>query len=508
MPAPERILLLRAAFLPACILLLLATAGPPSAAATPEIRCEGCHAGGPRIVTDPRTGARRDIGVDIAGLRKSEHGRLPCRTCHTGRFTIFPHPRDRTTLACGDCHPREEGVGAVADAAYDFPRITEEFRRSAHTGVEGFRCESCHAPHTFRSLASLATTSAILGHQNGPCLACHRRQAGGPLADPARRGLLAEHAFLPRPDRHLAATRCIDCHREAGPPVSHLLPATARTERICTPCHRRDSILRSGLYRHRPESGTLLGFTNPPILEDTYVMGATRNLPLDLLTCAAGSGVLLLAGAYGVRRRRRAVPAVSPEPIAPPLPLRLRLWHGTTALLFLLLLASGTVLHFGFGGYRTATVLHEWSGILLAASWIPHLVWLAVSGFGRRYRPVGEMPDAWSLLRAHLRAMGTGDPLPGDAGEGEINRLRAIAYRSVLYLLTPLLILTGLLYLAPERLPQRLLGLAGTWPVALAHHLLAVAVFLFLLAHLFMLAFGPAPGRRLRRIFGPTPERR
>ncbi len=488
------------------VLAFAAMSAAPAAAAAPDVRCEGCHAGGPRLVTDPRSGTVRDIAVDLAALRRSEHGRLPCRECHTGRFAVFPHPRDRTTRACGDCHPRE-GTGAAADAPYDFPRIVGEFERSVHAGIEGFRCESCHPPHAFRTLASLAVTSAVLADHNGPCLACHRRGAEGPLADPSKRGLRAEHGFLPRTAVHLAGSRCLDCHRRDGAAVSHLLPAAAATERLCTSCHRRDSLLNAGFLRHRPRDGTVLGFTNPAILEEAYVMGATRNLPLDLLACLAGGGVFLLAGAYGVRRRARRPPAPLPEGAAPALPLWLRLWHATTALAFLLLLATGTVMHFGLDGYRTATILHERSGILLAASWIPHLVWLAAGGFGARYRPPAADGPASSALRRYLRALAAGEPLAIDTDGREINMLQGRVYRTVLYLLTPLLIVTGLLYLVPERLPARILGLDGLWPVALAHHFLAVAALLFLLVHLFMVAAGPAPLARLRRIFGPAADR-
>ena len=489
------------------LLLLAVATARPTKAADPDVRCEGCHAGGPRLVTDPRTGTVRDIAVAIPELRRSAHGPLACRDCHSGRFTVFPHPRDRTTRACGDCHPRR-GKGAQADAAYDFPRIAREFGVSAHAGVKGFRCESCHAPHAVRTLASFATTRAALAHQNGPCLACHRRDAGDPLADPSKRGLALDHAFLPRPLRHLRSTRCVDCHREGKAAVSHHLPTGAATAPLCTTCHRRDSLLLAGLYRHRPRQGTVLGFTAPAILEDAYVTGATRSLPLDLLTYAAGGGVLLLAGAYGLRRRGRRPPAPPADP-GPPLPAWLRLWHAATALLFLLLLATGAVLHFGLGGYRAAVRLHEWGGILLAALWIPHLVWLAAGGFGARYRPSGEGPGVRSLLRAHLRALAAGEPLPAAGPDGEINALRASVYRATILVTVPLLILTGLLYLAPERMPERILGLDGLWPAALLHHFLAVAAFLFLLAHLFMVAFGPAPAARLRRIFGPVqPGRR
>ncbi len=201
-------------------LLVAAASFPPVRAAAPDVRCEGCHGGGPRIVFNPRTGTRRDIAIDLAARRRSAHGRLRCRECHTGRFTLFPHPRDRTTLRCLDCHPRK-GRDAGADTAFAFPRIDREFRDSVHARRAGFRCESCHDPHRFRTIGAFPDMKAVLSSHNGPCLACHRRGARGALADPSPTGLRSAHAWLTRTTSHLSATRCIECHGEPVTRVSH-----------------------------------------------------------------------------------------------------------------------------------------------------------------------------------------------------------------------------------------------------------------------------------------------
>jgi hypothetical protein len=53
-------------------------------------------------------------------------------------------------------------------------------------------------------------------------------------------------------------------------------------------------------------AGMAVGFTHPAMMRDSYVMGATRHLPLEILTyCLLGGTLLAVVGHAAMRTVRR-----------------------------------------------------------------------------------------------------------------------------------------------------------------------------------------------------------
>ncbi len=272
---------------------------------TPALQCVGCHSGTPgsrRIVTDARTGARKDVTVELARLQQGVHGRMACRECHSRGFDRFPHraPAERRFPACRDCHPRTEPADAAArDAEHGFRKIEAEHAATLHATsfrkVRGERdCEACHHPHYMRASATLLLPARLLTEHDGPCRACHAPDASGPLSDPVRPDLVSVHGSVPHAARHLEAVRCTDCHASRFRPSPHDL-LTGRAAEGCVDCHRRSSALVTGLWRHVPDAGTVRdGFANARLLDAHYVIGATRPVGVDRAV-AWSLGLLILA---------------------------------------------------------------------------------------------------------------------------------------------------------------------------------------------------------------------
>jgi thiosulfate reductase cytochrome b subunit len=77
--------------------------------------------------------------------------------------------------------------------------------------------------------------------------------------------------------------------------------------------------------------------------------------------------------------------------------------------------------------------------------------------------------------------------------------LQQLTYLIVVFGLLPLLVVTGLLYLYyPMYVPETLLGLAGLWPIALAHYALGMLGTAYLVIHVYMATVGPDAGASLR----------
>ena len=78
--------------------------------------------------------------------------------------------------------------------------------------------------------------------------------------------------------------RCVECHTPVSKKVmSHEILPAEKAEKRCVACHSADSTLRLRLYKHMvSEERSRVGFVNSMILNEAYVIGATRNVYLDL----------------------------------------------------------------------------------------------------------------------------------------------------------------------------------------------------------------------------------
>lgn len=353
-------------FLPPLIGLLIAVgsavlgAGLPASPAAADaadairrLRCIACHKGENMHTSGVRRDSSRGGTINLEDFRGADHGKIHCLDCHSKGFDNFPHLRKKTET-CMDCHPRKE-AGAAADKPYEFARILKEYEGTVHfteyrhakekccgtaplsetvasetvtseataapagadepdTGkpaAQRFTCEHCHEPHYFKATRRIGEPTLIRANDNGPCLRCHQDAAAGPLADPAERGLLAAHSYLPYAELHLEGTRCIDCHTSVTTRVAHDLPTGEGANQGCNTCHSIDSVLTARLYRYVENVGSLLGFANPRVLQDGYVMGANRHRGTDLAAYLLMSLALALVLAHGVWRllaRWRAAP--------------------------------------------------------------------------------------------------------------------------------------------------------------------------------------------------------
>ncbi len=179
-------------------------------------------------------------------------------------------------------------------------------------------------------------------------------------------------------------------------------------------------------------------------------------------------------------------------------PLWLRIWHWSNALSFILLIVTGASLHFaGANGFlipfNTARLLHNFFGILLGIGFIAYAVGNVISGNGRHYRPRFQGLTGRLLKQAQFYGSGVfqGEHHPFPPGrDAKFNPLQQMTYLAVMFGAMPLLIVTGLLYLFPEWLPERFLGIDPLWPVAIIHYLIGLFLTLFMIGHLYLATIG------------------
>jgi len=186
-------------------------------------------------------------------------------------------------------------------------------------------------------------------------------------------------------------------------------------------------------------------------------------------------------------------------------PAWVRLWHWTNAALFLVLIATGVSMHYagapGLIPFRLAVPMHNTAGVLLSLAWIGFVVANARSPNARHYRIywrslIGDLITqsryyAWGIFR--------GEPHPFHvSAERKFNALQTLSYLGAMYLLLPLLVLSGWGFLLAPWLPETLNGVVTLWLVAMLHLASSYLLVLFLLVHLYIITIGESVFTNLR----------
>jgi thiosulfate reductase cytochrome b subunit len=227
-----------------------------------------------------------------------------------------------------------------------------------------------------------------------------------------------------------------------------------------------------------------------------------------LLFLAVVLGVALHGGArlylrLLVRRRHPAGEAHAPAGREYVFGRYERLWHWTMAAAGVALMATGVVVHnAGWAGARALTLavnVHNVAAVVLLVnaglSLFHHLVTRAIRQFIPH--PHGLLQRALEHLDYQSRGIFIGDPHPHHPGH-KLNPLQQVTYLSLLGVLFPLQIATGLLVWAVGLWPQLAAAIGGLALVAPVHNLGAWLFLSFFVLHTYLVTTGPELGEHLR----------
>ncbi len=219
-------------------------------------------------------------------------------------FRILENLRMEEYPTCLDCHGGDEEF-----AQYQFERIDEEFHNSVHSTKhsDDFTCWICHNPHEYHISArtNLDIKETIL-YDNEICMSCHtdlgKYQLIAYQVDP---NIIDQHEWLPNQAVHFLHVRCIECHTEiqADMLVAHNVQPKEKAVKKCVECHSKNSLLMASLYKYEErEKRNTLGFFNAVILDDTYIIGANRNIYLNIISLVIFGMVIIGIGIHAFLR--------------------------------------------------------------------------------------------------------------------------------------------------------------------------------------------------------------
>jgi thiosulfate reductase cytochrome b subunit len=178
-------------------------------------------------------------------------------------------------------------------------------------------------------------------------------------------------------------------------------------------------------------------------------------------------------------------------------PLPLRVWHWMNALLVILLLATGT--QFRLPGiaalwpHSPSLALHKWMGIAMTVSWIFWLIYgLATGHVARHYalrrQDLVGIPD---MIRFYTMSIFRGENSPfRPSPEAKYHALQRLAYVSIMGIVAPLMVATGLFFVSGFRIGGKLLSF-DTMKTIDTLHVTGLYLFaLFLVTHIYMATTG------------------
>jgi hypothetical protein len=257
--------------------------------------CLKCHGNGfysfynDWTETDVRKIMPDEYRIDTIQYYQSSHYNFKCTDCHTPDYETFPHDgelRKEFMNTCLDCHGGDEDY-----EHFKFEEIEESFNSSVHSpkSLTNFSCWQCHDPHSYkldyRNTEDLLST---IEKNNQSCMNCHNQSSQMRLfTDNELEELSISHDFLPNQKAHYKKVRCIECHGEIGESlmVAHNILPAEKSVKNCKECHSKISLLMASLYRYQSvENRKNYGFYNATILNESYVIGASRNQWLNVFT--------------------------------------------------------------------------------------------------------------------------------------------------------------------------------------------------------------------------------
>jgi thiosulfate reductase cytochrome b subunit len=184
-------------------------------------------------------------------------------------------------------------------------------------------------------------------------------------------------------------------------------------------------------------------------------------------------------------------------------PTPVRIWHWLNAFGIVTLILTGAEIRFPeyvqiLGNYRAAVRLHNTAGVVVAFSFA---LWFIYYGFVARkllriYVPTmddfkrGMISQALFYCYQYFK----GEPNPHhQTPDDKFNALQKTAYAAIMFVFTPLVILTGVLLMNVSPLRNMVLAVGGLKLLITAHWLLACIFCSFLFTHLYLATLGHTP---------------
>jgi len=189
-------------------------------------------------------------------------------------------------------------------------------------------------------------------------------------------------------------------------------------------------------------------------------------------------------------------------------PFPLRVWHWANTVLIIALIITGIQLRAPdvqfLYGYRSAVLLHKFTGYLMTLSFIFWLVYSLATGSLLKYYVLRPRDVKGVMAQAQYYVFGVfkGRPNPFPATpEEKFNPLQKLAYLSIMLFFTPVIVITGILFSDILFFRSVIDSIGGIRAVDAVHVIVAYVFVDYLVAHIYMSTLGKTPLSHVKEMF-------
>ena len=183
-------------------------------------------------------------------------------------------------------------------------------------------------------------------------------------------------------------------------------------------------------------------------------------------------------------------------------PIWIRLWHVTNALLFILLLITGFSLHYAsienaFIPFNISVAIHNVGAIILTINYSIFVIGNIITNNGMYYSKWRKnlWPKLWKQFQFYAFGIFKAEPHPFPITKKQkFNPLQKVSYVFAMYLGMPLLIISGIGLMFPERIGNTVFNISALLFYDVLHLVVAFVLSIFLVIHLYTCTLGDKPG--------------
>lgn len=190
-------------------------------------------------------------------------------------------------------------------------------------------------------------------------------------------------------------------------------------------------------------------------------------------------------------------------------PVWLRIWHWTNALMFLFLIITGLSLQYSDPGYPMirfdiAVSIHNIAGIVLSISFFFFVISNTLTGNFRfyKYEKEGFGLRLMKQFRYYLFGIFQKESSPFPVTKDrKFNPLQKLSYLLAMYILMPVMIITGFALLIPEVNINNVFGFSGIHLTDLLHITSGFVLSIFMVVHIYFCTIGKSPISNFKSMF-------
>ena len=179
-------------------------------------------------------------------------------------------------------------------------------------------------------------------------------------------------------------------------------------------------------------------------------------------------------------------------------PLGIRIWHWVNALMFLLLIVTGISMQYSTPNYPLirfdiAVSTHNIAGVILTFSFVFFVFYNRFSGNYKFYRC--KRKGCIKRLNRQFEFYTIGifkneDPPYRISEKRKFNPMQKMSYLLVMYILMPVMIITGLGLMYPETIIDNVFGISGIHMTDLFHIVSGFVLSVFMCIHVYFCTIG------------------